>query len=150
NLIGRIGAAIGVEARNKGTGAQVLLGPAVNIHRTPLGGRNGEYMSEDPCLTARLAVSYIEGMQATGVSSCVKHYACNNQENDRMEIDAKVSERALREIYLPAFEAAVKEAKVWCVMSSYNEINGHHSSANGYLLTDILKKDWNFDGLVMS
>lgn len=150
NLIGRVGAAIGVEARNKGTGAQIVLGPAVNIHRTPLGGRNGEYMSEDPYLATRLTVSYIEGLQATGVASCVKHYACNNQEHDRMDVDAKVSERALREIYLPAFEAAVNEAKVWCVMSSYNQVNGHHSSANKYLLTDILKKGWNFDGLVMS
>jgi beta-glucosidase len=150
NLIGRVGRAIGIEARNKGTGAQVLLGPAVNIHRSPLGGRNGEYMSEDPYLAARLAVSYIEGMQATGVSSCIKHYACNNQEEDRNGVNAKVSERALREIYLPAFEAGVKEAKVWCVMSSYNEVNGFHSSANKYLLADVLKDGWGFDGLVMS
>ena len=150
NLIERVGRAIGIEARNKGTGVQVLLGPAVNIHRTPLGGRNGEYMSEDPYLAARLAVSYIEGMQATGVSSCMKHFACNNQEDDRNGVDAKVSERALREIYLPAFEAGVKEAKVWCIMSSYNLVNGHHSSANKYLLTDVAKKGWGFDGLVMS
>ncbi len=150
NLIDRVGRAIGVEARNKGTGVQVLLGPAVNIHRSPLGGRNGEYMSEDPYLAARLAVSYIEGMQATGVSSCIKHFACNNQEEDRMDVNAKVSERALREIYLPAFEAGVKEAGVWCVMSSYNEVNGYHSSASKYLLADVLKKGWGFDGLVMS
>lgn len=150
NLIGRVGEAIGVEARNKGTGAHVLLGPAVNIHRSPLGGRNGEYMSEDPYLAARLAVSYIEGMEGTGVSSCVKHFDCNNQEQDRDSVNATVSERALREIYLPAFEAAVREAKVWCVMSSYNQVNGFHSSANKYLLTDVLKKGWGFDGLVMS
>ena len=150
NLIARVGAAIGVEVRNKGTGAQVLLGPAVNIHRTPLGGRNGEYMSEDPYLAARLAVSYIEGMQATGVSACIKHYACNNQEEDRNGVNAQVSERALREIYLPAFEAGVTEGKVWCVMSSYNLVNGFHSSANHHLLTDILKNDWGFDGTVMS
>jgi beta-glucosidase len=150
NLIGRVGEAIGVEARNKGTGAQVLLGPAVNIHRSPLGGRNGEYLSEDPYLAARLGVSYIEGMQATGVSACIKHYACNNQEEDRNGVNAKVSDRALREIYLPAFEAAVTEGKVWCVMSSYNLVNGYHSSANHYLLTDILKNDWGFDGTVMS
>ncbi len=150
NLIGQVGEAIGVEARNKGTGAQVLLGPAVNIHRSPLGGRNGEYMSEDPYLAARLGVSYIEGMQATGVSACIKHYACNNQEEDRNGVNAKVSERALREIYLPAFEAGVREAKVWCVMSSYNLVNGYHSSANHYLLTDVLKNDWGFDGTVMS
>lgn len=150
NLIARVGEAIGVEARNKGTGAQVLLGPAVNIHRSPLGGRNGEYMSEDPYLTARMAVSYIEGVQGTGVSACIKHYACNNQEEDRNGVNVNVSERALREIYLPAFEAGVKEAKVWCVMSSYNEVNGFHSSANKYLLTDVLKSGWGFDGLVTS
>jgi beta-glucosidase len=150
NLIARVGEAIGVETRNKGTGAQVLLGPAVNIHRSPLGGRNGEYMTEDPYLAARLGVSYIEGMQSTGVSACIKHYACNNQEEDRNGVNAKVSERALREIYLPAFEAGVTEAKVWCVMSSYNLVNGYHASANHYLLTDVLKNDWGFDGTVMS
>ncbi|HXT13771.1 MAG TPA: glycoside hydrolase family 3 C-terminal domain-containing protein [Candidatus Angelobacter sp.] len=150
NLIAQVGRAIGVEAHNKGTGVQVLLGPAVNIHRSPLGGRNGEYFSEDPYLAARLAVSYIEGMQFTGVAACIKHFACNNQEEDRNGVDAKVSERALREIYLPAFEAGVTEAKVWCVMSSYNLVNGHHSSANHYLLTDILKNEWGFDGTVMS
>ncbi len=150
NLIARVGEAIGVEARNKGTGAQVLLGPAVNIHRSPLGGRNGEYLSEDPYLAARMAVSYIQGMQGTGVSACIKHYACNNQEEDRNGVNAQVSERALREIYLPAFEAGVTEGKVWCVMSSYNLVNGFHSSANYHLLTDILKNDWRFDGAVMS
>jgi beta-glucosidase len=150
NLIARVGEAIGVEARNKGTGAQVLLGPAVNIHRSPLGGRNGEYMSEDPYLAGRLAVSYIRGMQSTGVSACIKHFACNNQEEDRDGVNAKVSERALREIYLPAFEAGVQDGKVWCVMSSYNLVNGYHSSANDYLLTDVLKNDWGFDGVVMS
>jgi beta-glucosidase len=150
NLIRQVGQAIGEEAANKGTGARVLLGPAVNIHRTPLGGRNGEYFSEDPYLAARLAVAYIQGMQGTGISACVKHFACNNQENDRDAINATVSERALREIYLPAFEAAVKEGKVWSIMSSYNLVNGHHSSANSFLLKDVLKTDWGFDGEVMS
>ena len=150
NLLWQIGQAIGEEARNKGQGVQVLLGPAVNIHRTPLGGRNGEYMSEDPYLAARLAVAYIQGMQNTGISACIKHFACNNQESDRMEVNATVSERALREIYLPAFEAGVKEGNVHAVMSSYNEVNGLHSSANPYLLKEILKKEWGFDGLVMS
>jgi beta-glucosidase len=150
NLLWQIGQAIGEEARNKGQGVQVLLGPAVNIHRTPLGGRNGEYMSEDPYLAARLAVAYIRGMQNTGISACMKHFACNNQETDRMEVNATVSERALREIYLPAFEAGVKEGDVHAVMSSYNQVNGHHSSANPYLLKEILKKEWGFDGLVMS
>jgi len=150
NLLRRIGKAIGTEARNKGTGVLMLLGPAVNIHRTPLGGRNGEYMSEDPYLAARLAVGYIRGLQETGVAACIKHFACNNQEQDRLSINEIVGERALREIYLPAFEAGVKEGKVWTLMSSYNKVNGRHASANAYLLTDVLKRGWGFDGLVVS
>jgi len=150
DLISRIGKAIGEEARNKGAGAMVLLGPGVNIHRSPLGGRNGEYFSEDPYLAARLGAAYIQGVQSTGVGACVKHFACNNLETDRSEVNEHVSERALREIYLPAFEAAVKEAKVWSVMTAYNKVNGLYCSANPYLLSGILKKDWNFDGLVMS
>ena len=149
-LIGRVGKAIGEEALNKGTGVQILLGPAVNIHRSPLGGRNGEYFSEDPYLASRLAVGYIQGMQSTGCAACVKHYAANNEELDRGYVDVKVDERTLREIYLPAFEASVREGKVWTVMSSYNKVNGYHSSANHYLLTDVLKKGWGFDGMVMS
>lgn len=150
NLLWRIGQAIGVEARNKGSGVQVLLGPAVNIHRSPLGGRNAEYFSEDPCLTAQLAVAYIRGMQSTGVSACLKHFACNNQETDRKDVNVVVGERALREIYLPAFKAGLQKGGAWCVMSSYNKVNGSHASANPYLLTEILKKEWGFDGLVMS
>jgi len=150
DLVGRIGNAIGAEARNKGTGAQVLLGPAVNIQRSPLGGRNGEYFSEDPFLAGRLAAGYIRGVQSNGVSACIKHYACNNEEVDRDFVDVKVSERALREIYLPAFEAGVKEGGVWALMSSYNQVNGTHASANAYLLTKVLKQGWQFDGLVMS
>ena len=149
-LLKRIGAAIGEEALNKGTGSQVLLGPAVNIHRSPLGGRNGEYFSEDPYLSARLGVSYIQGVQGVGAAACIKHFACNNEEVDRDFVDVKVGERALREIYLPSFEAGVKEGKVWTVMSSYNKVNGSHASANPYLLTDVLKKGWGFDGMVMS
>ena len=149
-LVGRIGKAIGEEALNKGTGAQVLLGPAVNIQRSPLGGRNGEYFSEDPYLAARLGVGYIQGMQSTGCAACLKHFACNNEEVDRSDVNVRVSERALREIYLPAFEAGVKEGHVWTVMSSYNQINGHHATANHYLLTDVLKRGWGYDGLVMS
>jgi beta-glucosidase len=128
----------------------MLLGPAVNIHRSPLGGRNGEYMSEDPYLASRLAVGYIQGMQGAGVAACIKHFACNNQESDRFEINVHVGERALREIYLPAFEAGVKEGKVWTVMGSYNLLNGTHATANAYLLTDVLKKGWGFDGMVVS
>ncbi len=149
-LVGRVARAIGEETRHKGPGSQVLLGPAVNIHRSPLGGRDGEYFSEDPFLAARLAVGYIRGMQGTGVAACVKHFACNNHEYDRFNMNVTVGERALREIYFPAFEAAVKEGKVWMVMSSYNLVNGHHSSANRFLLTDVLKKGWGFDGLVTS
>jgi beta-glucosidase len=150
DLIGRIGKAIAEEARNKGVGAQVLLGPAVNIQRSPLGGRNGEYMSEDPFLVSRLCAAYIRGVQGTGISACVKHYACNNEEDDRNTVNVKIGERALREIYLPAFEAALKDGHVWAIMDSYNLVNGAHSSANKYLLIDVLKKGWNFDGLVMS
>lgn len=149
-LVGQIGRAIGVEAQNKGEGAHVLLGPAINIHRSPLGGRNGEYFSEDPFLAARLTVGYVRGMQSSGCASCLKHYACNNEEVDRGDVDVHVGERALREIYLPAFEAGVEEGHAWTLMSSYNKINGFHATANHYLLTDVLKNGWGFDGLVMS
>lgn len=149
-LLGRIGKAIGEEAQNKGTGVQVLLGPAINIQRSPLGGRNGEYFSEDPYLAGRLGVGYILGMQSTGCAACAKHYAANNEEVDRDFVNVNVNERALREIYLPAFEAAVKDGHVWSIMSSYNKVRGSHSSANEYLLTEVLKKGWGFDGLVMS
>ena len=149
-LVGRIGAAIGQEALNKGTGVQVLLGPAVNIHRSPLGGRNGEYFSEDPFLAGRMAVGYIQGMQGTGCAACIKHYAANNEEVDRGEVNVLVGERALREIYLPAFEAGTKEGHAWTLMSSYNRINGPHATANEYLLTEVLKKGWGWDGMVMS
>ena len=149
-LIGQLARAIGEEARNKGGGIQVMLGPAVNIHRTPLGGRNGEYFSEDPFLSSRLAVGYIRGMQSTGVAACVKHYIANNQETDRFEYNAIVGERALREIYMPSFKAAVQEGGVWTLMTSYNKINGDYASANWYLDTQVLKKGWGFDGLVMS
>jgi beta-glucosidase len=149
-IVGRIGEAIGVETLNKGTGAEVLLGPAVNIQRSPLGGRNGEYFSEDPYLSARLGVDYILGLQSTGAAATVKHYLVNNQETDRFDVDVRVGERALREIYLPSFEAAVKEGHTWTVMSSYNQINGYKASANRYTLTEVLKKGWGFDGMVMS
>ena len=149
-MLRREGVALGEEVQNKGTGAQVLLGPAVNIHRSPQGGRNGEYASEDPYLAARLDVPYIQGLQSTGAAACVKHYACNNEEIDRGFVNVHVDERTLREIYLPAFEAAVKEGHVWTLMASYNKINGSHATANHYLLTDVLKDGWGFDGLVMS
>jgi beta-glucosidase len=149
-LIREIGTAIGDEAKNKGIGVQIELGPAVNIHRSPLCGRDSEYLSEDPYLNARLAVQYIEGMQSTGVGSCIKHYACNNEEVDRGSVNVIVDERTLREIYLPAFEAAVKEAHVRAFMAAYNKVNGPYCTANWFLLTNVLRHDWGFDGLVMS
>jgi len=150
NIAREVGSAIGVEALNKGSGANVLLGPGVNIHRTPLNGRFGEYFSEDPYLAGETAVGYIQGVQSTGAGACVKHFACNNQEFDRGGVDVRVDERALREIYLPPFQAAIERGHAWSVMSSYNQVNGYHSSANWYLLTEILKNEWGFDGIVMS
>ncbi|MDR3709907.1 MAG: glycoside hydrolase family 3 C-terminal domain-containing protein [Capsulimonadaceae bacterium] len=149
-MVGEIGKSIGEEALNKGPGIQLMLGPAMNIHRSPLCGRNGEYFSEDPFLASRLAVGYIEGMQATGCAACAKHYAVNNEEVDRGFVNVSVSERALREIYLPAFEASTREAHVVSVMAAYNKIYGNHLTASRYLLTDILKGDWGWDGMVMS
>jgi beta-glucosidase len=150
NLLREIGMGLGEEARNKGTGVQIELGPAVNIHRSPLGGRDSEYMSEDPYLNSRLAVQYIEGMQSTGTGACIKHFACNNEEADRTTVNVLVDERTLREIYLPAFEAAVKEAHVMSIMAAYNRFRGPWCTANWYLLTNVLRDDWGFDGLVMS
>lgn len=149
-IVQQIGAAIGRELQNKGTGASVILGPCVNIHRTPFGGRNAESFSEDPYLAARMTVAYITGVQSTGAAACVKHYACNNQEWERTAISVQIDERALREIYLPAFQAAVQEADVLCVMNAYNKVNGVYCSANSYLLNEILKGDWGFSGCVMT
>ena len=149
-LVSQIGEAIGDEARNKGRGVQIELGPAINIHRSPLGGRNGEYFTEDPFLDAQMAVAWIRGLQGTGAGACVKHYACNNQENDRGEVNVVIGERALREIYLPGFKAAVQQGHVLSLMDAYNRVNGLHCSANPYLLKTILKEQWGFDGLVMS
>lgn len=128
----------------------VLLGPGNNMKRTPTCGRNFEYFSEDPYLSGQLAASYINAMQAKGVGVSIKHYAVNNQEYQRFSINVVVDERTLREIYLPSFETAVKQAKPWTVMCSYNKINGTFGSENDYLLTDILKKEWGFEGLVVS
>ena len=150
DLARQVGKAIGEEALNKGTGVQVLLGPGVNIQRSPLGGRNSEYFSEDPFLAGRLAVGYIQGMQSIGCAACIKHFACNNEETDRFNVNVTVSERALREIYLSAFETAIQEAHPWSIMASYNRVSGYYATANPYLLTDVLRKDWGWDGLVMS
>jgi beta-glucosidase len=142
------GEAIGQEARKRGK--DIMLGPGVNILRTPLGGRNFEYLGEDPFLTSRMAVGYIRGEQSQDISSCVKHFALNNQEYERGSINVEVDERALREIYLPAFRAAVQEAGVWSVMGAYNQVRGQHCCENDYLLNEILKGEWGFKGLVMS
>lgn len=144
----KVGAAIGREV--KGHDRHVILGPCVNIARIPQGGRNFESYGEDPFLASRMAVEYIKGVQSEGVAATVKHFACNNQEYERMFVNVKVDERALNEIYLPAFKAAVNEAHVLCVMNAYNKVNGHFASENDALLIDKLKKDWGFNGLVMS
>jgi beta-glucosidase len=147
-LIEEVGRALGQEVKTKG--AQVLLAPTVNIHRSPLNGRNFECYSEDPYLTARIAVAYIRGLQEEGVGATIKHYVMNESEYQRQSMSSEVTERPLREIYLPPFKAATQEAGSWCVMSSYNRINGTYASENAYTLTEILRKDWGYQGLVMS
>ncbi len=142
------GEANGQEARKRGK--QILLGPGLNIQRTPLCGRTFEYLGEDPWLTSRMAVGYIRGLQSQGVAACAKHFAANNQELDRRDINVEMDERALREIYLPAFQAAVQEAGVLAVMGSYNQFRGQHCCHNDYLLNKILKGEWGFQGLVVS
>ncbi len=145
-LVGEVGAAIAEEARAEGVA--VLLGPAVNIKRSPLCGRNFEYLSEDPFLAGRLAASFIRGVQSRGVGTSVKHFVANNQEARRLTIDARVDERSLREIYFPAFEAAAREA--WTFMCAYNRLNGEYCSQDRRLLTDLLRGEWGFDGLLMT
>ena len=147
-LIRREGEAIGEETAAKGK--DCIYGPCVNIHRTPQGGRNMESYSEDPYLASRMAVQYIEGVQSRGVAACVKHFVCNNQEAFRHSVNVKVSERALREIYLPAFEASVREAHVLAVMSAFNQVNGTYASESYDLLTNRLKNQWGFPGFVVS
>jgi beta-glucosidase len=142
------GVAIGEEARYRRK--DILLGPGVNIYRTPLNGRNFEYMGEDPYLASRMVVPYIRGVQSNGVSTCVKHYALNNQEEWRGHINVNVDDRTLREIYLPAFKAAVTEGGVWSLMGAYNKYNGQHATTNRVLMNDILKGEWGFDGVVVS
>ena len=142
------GKSIGEEARYRNK--NVLLGPSVNIYRTPLNGRNFEYMGEDPYLASEMVVPYIEGVQSNGVAACVKHYALNNQEKYRHSINVEVSDRALYEIYLPAFKAAVQRAKVWAVMGAFNRYKNQYCCHNQYLLNDILRKEWRFDGVVVS
>lgn len=147
-LIKKVAKAIAQETKAKDK--NVLLGPCVNIQRTPFAGRNFESFGEDPFLAAQMSVFYIKGMQSENVIPSVKHFAANNQEIDRMTIDVRVDERALNEIYFPAFKASVKDGNVWSVMAAYNKLNGFYASENEYLLNKILKKRWNFQGLVMS
>ena len=142
------GKSIGEEARYREK--DVLLGPGVNIYRTPLNGRNFEYMGEDPYLASKMVVPYVQEVQKNGVAVCVKHYALNNQEAKRHEYDAIVDDRALYEIYLPAFKAAVQEGGAWSIMGAYNFYKGQHACHNMYLLNDILKGEWGFDGAVIS
>ena len=144
----RYGKALGEEARFRRK--DIILGPGVNIYRTPLSGRNFEYMGEDPYLSSVMVVPYIRGVQENGVAACVKHFVLNNQEKWRDTIDVVVSERALNEIYLPAFKAAVTEGGVWAVMGSYNKYKGEYCSHNDTLINEILKKEWAFDGVMLT
>ncbi|MGE5497106.1 MAG: glycoside hydrolase family 3 C-terminal domain-containing protein [Syntrophothermus sp.] len=142
------GTAIGEEARTRGK--EILLGPAINICRTPVNGRTYEYMSEDPLLNSKLVVNYIKGVQNSNVIACVKHFAVNNQETNRGTVSAELDERTLREIYLPAFKAAITEGKAGAIMSAYNKIRGTYCSENDYLLNKVLRGEWGFEGIVVS
>jgi len=147
-LVERMAKVYGQDARARGV--HFLLGPGVNIHRAPMNGRNFEYFGEDPFLASRTAVAYVRGVQSQGVIATIKHYMGNNSEYDRHNTDSEIDERTMREIYLPAFEAAVKEAHVGAIMDSYNLVNGEHSTQNAFLNNQIAKKDWGFDGIIMS
>jgi beta-glucosidase len=147
-LVRLVGEAIGVEARAQGV--DVVLGPGINIKRSPLCGRNFEYFSEDPLVSGVLGAALVRGLQSQGVGASVKHLAANNQETDRARVSADVDERTLREIYLPAFERVVTEASPWTVMCSYNKINGTYASQHSWLLTEVLRDEWGFDGVVVS
>ena len=147
-LLAEVGEALGAESR--AAGVAVLLGPGVNIKRTPLCGRNFEYLSEDPVISGQLGAALVRGIQSRGVGASVKHFAANNQETGRMQISAEADERTLREIYLAGFEHVVTTADPWTVMASYNKVNGVHAAQNRWLLTRVLREEWGFDGLVMS
>lgn len=148
DLIEEVGAALGREAR--ALGVHVVLGPGINIKRSPLCGRNFEYYSEDPLLTGRLAAANVRGIQSNGVAACLKHFAANNQETDRMRVSSDVDERTLREVYLRTFQIALDEGQPWTIMSAYNRINGVSASEDPWLLTHVLRDEWGFDGVVVS
>ncbi|MDO8147472.1 glycoside hydrolase family 3 N-terminal domain-containing protein [Isoptericola sp. b515] len=148
DVVRRVGEALGVETRAHDVG--VLLGPGVNMKRSPLCGRNFEYFSEDPHLAGELAADLVDGIQSQGVGTSLKHFAANNQETDRMRVSAEVDERTLREIYLPAFETVVTRAQPWTVMCAYNKVNGVYASQDPWLLTEVLRDEWGFEGLVVS
>jgi len=148
SLLEKVGVALGEECQAEDV--SIILGPAANIKRSPLCGRNFEYFSEDPYLSSEMAANHIKGVQSQGVGTSLKHFAVNNQEHRRLSMNSVVDERALREIYLASFEAAVKEAHPWTVMCAYNKINGEYCSENEYLLTSILKEEWGHEGFVMS
>ena len=147
-LIRQVGEALAEEAQ--ASDVQILLGPGVNMKRSPLGGRNFEYFSEDPVLAGKMAAAYIQGVQSQGVGTSLKHYAANNQEFERMAASSNLDERTLHEVYLPAFEIAVKEAQPWSVMAAYNPINGVYATENSLFLQDILRTRWGFEGFVVS
>ena len=147
-LIRRVGMALAQECQ--ASDVQILLGPGINMKRSPLGGRNFEYFSEDPVLAGKMAAAYIQGVQSQGVGTSLKHYAANNQEFERMAANSNLDERTLHEVYLPAFEIAVKESQPWSVMAAYNPVNGIHAAENGLLLNEILRSQWGFRGFVVS
>ena len=147
-LFRTVGEALGREAKK--LGVSVVLGPGINMKRSPLCGRNFEYVSEDPWLAGELATAMVEGTQSEGVGTSVKHYAANNQEDDRLRVSAEVDERSLREMYLPAFERVVKQAQPWTIMCAYNKLNGTYCSEHHWLLTEVLREEWGFEGLVVS
>lgn len=147
-LVERMGRALGREAHD--LDVNILLGPGMNIKRNPLCGRNFEYFSEDPIVSGRMAAGLITGVQSQGVGACPKHFAVNSQELRRQSSNSVVDERTMRELYLTAFEIAVREAKPWSVMTSYNRVNGVYAHENAHLLQDILRKEWGFDGMVVS
>jgi len=148
DIVEKVGNVLSDELKAKG--AHILLAPTVNIHRTPIAGRNFECYSEDPFLSGVLAAAYINGIQSKGVGACIKHFVANDQEYERFSISAEVDERTLREIYLEPFRIAIRDSNPWAVMSSYNRINGVYACENDHTLLEILKGEWKYEGIVMS